>query len=437
MTHSSLRLRTSSVIFAGSPMVRLLSGDVGAGKSGIAMMAAAMVAESRHQVLVLAPDYASAEQRFLFAEPRLQAAGITTRMVDSPNGALRDAIKRGDVQVVFGTVELLSSGLDFRRLGLVVAMERDDWGRTSALARALRPPRPDLLVVTSTPIGVSVALSAYSDHDITVVRSAPVTVRVDVHRGTGREDAYAAAAERVAAGEQALVVFPMVRGQDAFDAREAGPILRALSSEAFPDARVALFHGAASREERLETYRNFLHRRIDVLVATTHVEDMPRVPGATTVVVEQADRVPRPRLKCICAFVNGTGESHAHLVVSPKAEERTLFELSELFSQSTGAAVADAEVDMEGVSALTADDAFPAGHWTWLDPHEDRQLMLDAREAAHLLLREDPGLKRTENTRLATLARERWAKVWPDGPPCPIPEGAGSQRRRRRRRRRR
>ncbi len=419
------------------PMLRVLSGDVGSGKGRVALMAAAMVAESRHQVMLLCPDQASAEQRYLFAEQTLRDAGVVAQLVDTPSSAVADAIKRGEIQVVVGTLELLEARLDFRRLGLVIATERDNWGYASQLIRQLRTPRPDALIVTSTPVGVPIALTAYPDHDLTVVSSPPIRAQVDVYGDEERRAAYAAAAARVAAGEQALVVFPMARGTDALDPSETVRVMRALSSDAFPGARVGIFHGSASREERLGTWWDFVHRRIDVLVATTHVEDAPPVPGASTVIVEQAERMSRGRLKRVCAFVRGQGAAHAHLVLGAQASSQAADELTALFKESSGTGVADSEIDLSGVTTLTVDDAFPTGDWRWLDAKSDRRILLEARDAAHRVLREDPGLRRPANQRIVALARECWSKVWPDGPACPLPEASPSAKRRRRRRRRR
>ena len=157
-----------------SPMRRLLTGEVGAGKGAVAMMAAAMVAEGRSQVLFLADDAAGAATRFLHTEPVLREGGLLSMLVPSPPTGSQRPVRRGEVHAVFGSLDLLEHDLEFRRLGLVIAVERDRWGRAGLLHRQLPHPRPDLLLVNSVPVGARLMLTAYADHEVSVL--------VDEHR---------------------------------------------------------------------------------------------------------------------------------------------------------------------------------------------------------------------------------------------------------------
>lgn len=165
-----------------NPMLRVLLGEVGAGKGLVALITAVTVADAKSQVLVVAPDRAVAEERFTFAEPLLREAGLVARRIDEGSKrSLRDAVGRGEVHVVFGTLDLLEQGVEFRRLGLVIAEEREHWGRASAAVRKLRSPRPHALIIPSMPVGAAVALTAYADHDVSLLGGGglrPVAVEI-------------------------------------------------------------------------------------------------------------------------------------------------------------------------------------------------------------------------------------------------------------------
>ncbi|MFT4626647.1 MAG: ATP-dependent DNA helicase RecG [Myxococcota bacterium] len=409
-----------------SPMLRVLAGEVGAGRGAVAVAAAAMVADSRHQVLVLCPNPANAEQRFLFAEARLRGTGLVARLADgAPTRGLKDALKRGEIQLVFGTPDLLHQGLECRRLGMIVAFEGQNQGSVSRLAHELRPPRPDVLIVSTAPLGASSLLTAYPDHDVTVLPAPTGETRVRVYPASERSRAYAEVAAAVDRGEQALVTFPLLRGQDALDGAEADRVAIALASDGFPGARIGVFHGDATPDERLHVYKDVVHRRLDVMVSTTYIEDAPSIPALTSVIVEQADRVSPARLRRIFGFVRAGARSTVHLVLSPNADAETRSRLDAL-----------ALAPMGPLARVPEEHHAPAPCWTWFEPERDLELLLSARQHVHAMLRDDPSLRAPARQRLAAAGRSRWAALWPDGPPCPIPELTPDRRRRRRRRRR-
>lgn len=431
-----------------TPMLRVLLGEVGAGKGLVALITAVTVADAKSQVLVVAPDRAVAEERFTMAEPLLREAGLVARRIDEDSKrSWRDAVGRGEVHIVFGTLDLLEQGIEFRRLGLVIAEEREHWGRASAALHRLRSPRPHALVIPSVPIGAAVALTAYADHDISVIGGGGLQpVEVEILTADERERAYAAAAEVVASGRQVVMLFPMVRGGDALTLREAHRVVQALRDDALSEARVALFHGAMSREERQKVYDDFLHRRSDVLVATTLVEDGPPVPDASLVVVEQADRVESTRLHRIRGFLSRSRHpARAVLVVGEMSEAGAADRLRRHFEPPDGHDLHETWLSTNGLGEGIVEEAPPIPQFAWADPIAHREWLWKARELAHELLRSD-GLRRGWGVELAKEARARFEDLWPaeegEGTawPCPIPDAQvpqGEKRRRRRRRRKR
>jgi ATP-dependent DNA helicase RecG len=432
-----------------TPMLRVLTGQAGAGKSLVAMLAAIAVAESKSQVMVLAPDPLSAELRFLFADPILREVGLVGRLVlGEPNRAQRDAIRRGEVHVVFGSLDLLDRELEFRRLGLVVAEERDAYGRAPARVAALRPPRPDLLVMVANPVPAAVLLSAYGDHDLSVVDELPHPVSCAIFPDSKREEAYKKAAEAVRAGAQAIVVFPMAkappkpeaegRGEpawaDVIEIRSAVQVVEALATEVFPRSRVALFHGSMSKEERQRVYDDFRHRRCDVLIATTPIEDGPPVTSAAVCVVEQADRMGLSRLLRLrghMAHAESGGE--LLLVTGQQPDAEGLERLEKIVAEKDGWAVAEWELGRRGLEPMLAREVPAAARLRWLDPAEDREILVWAREHALHMLHEDPSLRRGPHGDIARALRERWDDL--SSAPFPLADGGAPAPKRRRRRR--
>lgn len=409
-----------------APMLRLLTGEVGIGRGLVWTTAAVIVAENKSQVLVLAPDPVAAEMRYLFTEPLLRDLGLVGRLVESrPSAAQRDAIRRGEVHVVFGTTDLLDAELDYRRLGLVVSEEAGSWGSTARRVAKLRAPRPHTLVFTTTPVPASSLLTGYADHEISVLETWDRRdVACRLFQADERMAAYELAAERIRQGEQVYVLFPLVRGLDALDGREATRVQATLEERVFPGARVGLFHGAMSREERYRVYHDFRNHRFDVLVATTYVEDGPPVLDAVVAIVEQADRLGWDRAHRIRGHVTrGRQEAECYFILGDQPDTAGIERLERLIDGGAG-------IDELAEEPIEAD-------YRWLQPRHDRPLLLAAQRLALATLAEDAGLRSGANPDLARAARVLWPKLFDKPVPVPDPKPSGGGRRRRKRRRNR
>ncbi len=430
------------------PMRRVLTGDIGCGRNKVVMLATASVAEGKVQVLHLCADPVSAEQRFLFAAPLLKEGGLVARLVqDAPSKAMRDAISRGEVHVVFGTVDLIERDLSFRRLGLVVAEERGTYGTVGEWLAKRRPPRPHALFVPPIPVGAALTLTAFSDCDISCIEGSDIEeVQVSAVPASSREVVYERAREVVAQSRQVVVMFPMVKGEDALDLRAAVGVVRALEGDALKGCRVGLFHSKMPRDERLRAYSDFMRRRYDVLVATGPVEDAPEVPGVAMVVVEQADRVDALRLQRIRGILRrGRHAGEILLVCGGEDFEVSESRLAPMFSQRDGFALSDEGVAEVGIGTLVVDGSPAMPTLSWLKPHQDREWMWKARRLAQSLLRGDARLRKGWAVDVAGLVATKWSGFYDDEIPNPIsppsegeaPTAEGGDRKRRRRRRRR
>lgn len=428
------------------PMRRVITGEVGAGKGAISLMATAIVAEGRSQVLVLAHDEAGAHERFLHNEPALRESGLVARIVSSPpTGSQRDAIRRGEIHVVYGTVDLLAHQIEFRRLGLVVAAEREPWGQVGVHQMALPSPRPDLLVTTAVPVGPRILMTAYHDFDVSVlVNEARRPARISLCAATERSEAYTRLRDIVATGRQAVVVFPMMNDRDAVDVQGARRLVRALENDALQGLSVGLLHGALSGEERRRVHDNFLHRRLQVLVCTSRIEDGPAVPAVGVVVVEQAEAVDAWRLHRIIGFFSKSRlQAEAWLVAGDHASPESTARLRRLQQAPSGVALTETLAELSGVNKVVTEAGIPLPQLTWLDLDRDLDWVLHARREAKTILDGDPSLRRGNHAELAQELLSRWPRLWPGGetehwgPPQVRPAATLEGKRRRRRRRRR
>jgi ATP-dependent DNA helicase RecG len=405
-----------------SPMLRVLDGEVGAGKSLVALLAAVMVAEAKEQVLISAPTPGIAAARFLFMEPLLRELGLVARLfTDAPSRAQIDALRRGEVHVAFGTADMIDPKVTFRRLGLVVAEERGSFGSASTRVRALRSPRPDLLVLPAVPLTTAQLLGPFSDHDVSwMPRGSAPLCEVEILGAAERSSAYAALAQTVANRRQGLVVFPRVRDTDVLDERAAARVVAAMEQQAVPGARVQLLHGSLSREEAFRVFSDFRHHRFDVLVSTVSVQEGPVVPQVDLVVVEQADHMDAVELRRVRGYV--AREGARCLMVCGESPAPGAVQRLEQVRDHAG----------RQLSELFDGDQARCG---WLDSDRDHDVLLAARRFAHARLRADPGLRSADSAELARWLIWRWPALSEDA--CPVPEPLAPSRRPRRRRRRR
>jgi RecG-like helicase len=378
-------------------MTRLLQGDVGSGKAVVALLSAVMVASTRTQVLFLAPDHLAAEHRYMFAEPLLRSIGLVPQLIThTPTPGQLDALKRGQANMVFATHSLLESKLpQFNKLGLVVVEERSSFGVVSRDAFSHEKSSPDILVVTSVPIPSSLAFTIFADHDISVLSEGGGSIVSNVVAPADRDSVYVALGEAVKQGQQAYIVFPMRGGSDVIDREKARVLTSAMEQEAFPGAKVGLFHGSMTRDERTKVYEKFVHREIDVLVATTGIEDAPEIENASVMMVENADHYDLVRLYRLKGHVaTGGDDASVYFVLSKKPSAEGV-KLVEMVAKETDAfTLAERDRKVRGDKALLGEKASKLPDFNWADPALDRGVLIRARQVVNEILFEDPRLHR-------------------------------------------
>lgn len=407
---------------SGRPMLRLLQGDVGSGKTAVAFAAIRATVLGGAQAALMAPTELLAAQHLRTLTPWCEAAGLriallTGSMPKGQRASLLSLLGAGAIDVVVGTHALLVADVAFASLGLVVVDEQHRFGvEQRALLRA-KGERPHLLVMTATPIPRTLALTAYGELEVSVIDALPPGREPPVTRLlTGRPAlarTRATVAKAVARGAQAFVVCPLVEQSEVLDASHVEAAAAALR-ERMPEVPIGIVHGRMSPEDKDRVMEQFRDGTLRVLVATTVIEVGVDVPGARAIAIEHAERFGLAQLHQLRGRVGrGGGASLCliHTAHGPASESAQ--RLSVLTETSDGFAVAERDLALRGPGEIFGTRQAGVPRLRFLGFAGDGPSMLvRAREAAATLLAEDPPLAGHPRLRAAIEQRERDAPVY-------------------------
>lgn len=407
---------------SGRPMLRLLQGDVGSGKTAVAFAAIRAVITAGGQAALMAPTELLADQHLRTLAPWCEAAGIrvsllTGAMPKGQRSSLLALLAAGQIDLLVGTHALLVSDVHFAGLGLVVVDEQHRFGvEQRALLRA-KGERPHLLVMTATPIPRTLALTAYGELEVSLIDELPPGRQPPVTRLLAGRPALARAratlAKAVRRGAQAFVVCPLVEASEAIDASHveaSAAAVRAL----LPDVEVGVVHGRMPPEDKDAVMEAFRSGRSQVLVATTVIEVGVDVPAARAILVEHAERFGLAQLHQLRGRIGrggGTSLCLIHTAGGPKSESAQ--RLGVLTETADGFAVAERDLAQRGPGEIFGTRQAGVPRLRFLGFAGDGpRMLLEARAAAQALLDEDPELSAHPRLRYALEQREQDAPVY-------------------------
>jgi ATP-dependent DNA helicase RecG len=382
------------------PMNRLLQGDVGSGKTAVALYAALVAVANKRQAALLAPTELLAEQHHrnitdLLADAKVRHALWTGGGTRARRAQLRARAAAGELDLVVGTQALLQDDIQFMRLGLVIVDEQHRFGvRQRAILRG-KGESPHYLVMTATPIPRSLAMTVFGDLDVSTIDELPPgrsTVSTKLLLRRDHEHAWTFVRARIAAGEQAYVVYPRVEEKEDSNLKAATDEAARLADGAFADARVALLHGRMTSDEKEAVMRRFAAGEADVLVATTVVEVGIDVPNATVMVIQHADRYGLAQLHQLRGRV-GRGEKAGYCYLlsdSRDAEENQ--RLAVLASTTDGFRIAEEDLKLRGPGELLGTRQHGLPEFKVADLLRDGELLKAARKDAKEIVQRDPEL---------------------------------------------
>ena len=398
-------------------MNRMLQGDVGAGKTAVAVFAMLLAVEGGYQACMMAPTEILAEQHARSIASMLKPLGVEVSLLTGSLGAAerRDvlgSIASGTARVIVGTHALIQDAVAFDSLGMVVIDEQHRFGVKQRMALLEREgPTPDVLVMSATPIPRSLAMALYGDLDLSLLDEMPpgrTPVKTALRSPDRRPAVYDFVRSEIAAGHQAYIVYPLVDESEKVDLLSATREYERLSSEVFTEERVGLIHGQLAAGEKELVMRDFLAGDLDVLVATTVIEVGIDVPNASVMIIEHAERFGLSQLHQLRGRVGrGGAESHCILVAEPG--EDALERLTVFGDTTDGFEVARADLRIRGQGDLFGSQQHgrdPALRFADLLADED--LLVEAQQEARAIVASDPDLQREEHVQIRNHLHARY-----------------------------
>jgi len=367
----------------GTPMARLVQGDVGSGKTVVAALAMLMALESNHQVAFMAPTELLGEQHARTLSGFLGPAGLTVHQLAASLPAaeqrrVRKGLADGSVRLVVGTHALFQGSVTFQDLGLVVVDEQHRFGVTQRQALAEKGQAPHLLVMTATPIPRSLALTVYGDLDLSVIDELPPgrrPVRTHLRFEDSRPGVMDFLREEIAAGGRVFVVYPIIEVSDEI---EAAALIEHEGSirEALPGVGVGVLHGRLDRARREEAISSFRDGSVQVLLATTVVEVGVDVPEASLIIIESAQRFGLSQLHQLRGRVGrGRRQAWCVLMADEGLGEEARRRLEVVCSTNDGFEIAEADLEFRGPGELTGIRQWGPAGFRFANLFRDRELI--------------------------------------------------------------
>ncbi len=374
------------------PMNRLLQGDVGAGKTIVALLAALVAMENGLQVAFMAPTEILAEQHFFNISRLLQASRFRVGLLTgATSGAARRQelaeIEAGTIHLVVGTHALVEGDVHFKQLGLVVIDEQHRFGVLQRATLRAKGLHPDALVMTATPIPRTLALTVYGDLDVSVMRDPPpgrLPIKTLAKPESRRDEVYRFLRGQLDAGRQAYVIYPLVEESDKIDLKAATEMADHLAQEIFPTYRVGLLHGRMKQGGKERVMAAFLAAELQILVSTTVVEVGVDVPNASVMIVEHAERFGLSQLHQLRGRVGrDRHQSFCFLLYQAPLSDEARARLKAMTDTTDGFEIADRDLALRGPGDFFGTRQAGVPTFRLVDLIRDRALLEVAqREAA-------------------------------------------------------
>lgn len=404
------------------PMNRLLEGDVGSGKTLVAIISAIVTVKAGYQTALMAPTEILAEQHFDKIGRLLKGLGIKIGLITGSKSMVFNVNKKeeaeeisrakflakaaqGEINFIIGTHSLIAQKIAFKNLALVIVDEQHRFGvgqraalqnKAAKVKDGIKSANPHFLSMTATPIPRTLALTVYGDLDISILKEMPserLKIITKIVAPANRDKAYQFIRQEIKKARQAFVICPLIEESEALEAKSAIEEHRKLSVEIFPDLKIGLLHGRMKPDEKEKTMRDFLAKKIDILVTTSVVEVGIDVPNATVMMIEGADRFGLAQLYQFRGRVGrGSWQSYCLLFTDSPAKA-THKRLKAIVEAKNGFELAEKDLEIRGPGEFygVRQSGLPN---LVMAKFTDAELIKECREAAKRILKEDPDLKK-------------------------------------------
>ncbi|MBI5299037.1 MAG: ATP-dependent DNA helicase RecG [Deltaproteobacteria bacterium] len=399
------------------PMNRLLQGDVGSGKTVIALACSLQAIANGYQAVIMAPTEILAEQHFQTMSRFLQPLGIpcglaTGGIKGKERETLYQSCKNGEVPLVVGTHALIQQGLEFAKLGFIVIDEQHRFGVLQRQALHKKGKMPDVLVMTATPIPRTLALTAYGDLDVSVIDELPQGRKPIATRLYGekqREGMYQGMSQELKKNHQIFVVYPLIEESEKLDLKNATEMSQELKRLFEPDYKVALLHGRLPVQEKESIMADFKNQKVQILAATSVVEVGVDCPNATVMVVEHAERFGLSQLHQLRGRVGRSSfQSYCILMADYRRSEEAKKRLQVMVETHDGFRIAEEDLAIRGPGEFLGTRQAGLPEFRVANLAQDIDILSLARQGAFELIEKDPNLSLPEHQAFRAILRSRW-----------------------------
>lgn len=387
------------------PMNRLLQGDVGSGKTIVAVQAMVISVENGYQAALMAPTEILAEQharnikRWL-ASGHYRVELLIGSLKTKEKQAIHEALKSGEIDIIVGTHALIQEGVEFHKLGLAVIDEQHRFGVMQRAELRRRGINPDVLVVTATPIPRSLAMTVYGDLEVSIIDELPpgrTPVKTFVRGDDRRDKIYEFIHEQLKTGRQAYVVYPIIEESEKLDLRNATEMYENLQQKIFPEFKIGLLHGKMKAAEKEEIMKTFTANETQVLVATTVIEVGVDVPNASAMLIEHAERFGLSQLHQLRGRVGrGAAESYCILLAQFSKTKEAQERLKIMEQTTDGFKIAEKDLEIRGPGEVMGTRQSGLPEFRIANIVRDQKILEMARLEASYMLEERRNTRETD-----------------------------------------
>ncbi|MCF8266066.1 MAG: ATP-dependent DNA helicase RecG [Melioribacteraceae bacterium] len=416
------------------PMNRLLQGDVGSGKTIVSLIAAKIVIDSGYQVVLMAPTEILAHQHYLsiskfFADLNINIGLVLGGQKKKERIDILEKIGSGKTQLIIGTHALFEEQVEFNNLGLIIIDEQHRFGVDQRSRLIQKGVRPDVLIMSATPIPRTLTMSVYGDLDVSIIKDMPLD-RKQIITTARTEKAlpkiYEFIRDKSLDGYQSFIVYPLVEESDKLELKAAETYYHKLKDTELQGLRVGLIHGKMKWNEKEEIMLKFAQHEYDVLISTTVIEVGIDVPNANIIVINDAFRFGLSQLHQLRGRV-GRGEQQAYCVlignennirkmkIDLSGMSRTQIELNRsririnaMMNTSDGFELSEIDLKLRGPGDLFGTQQSGLPRFNFADLTEDFEILVNAKEAAFSIIETDPKLKNDENVIIREIVRNNF-----------------------------
>jgi ATP-dependent DNA helicase RecG len=413
-------------------MNRLLQGDVGSGKTLVALITSLIAVDNGFQVAIMAPTEILAFQHYNYFTNLLKDLPITIGLLTSstPNSIRKKyskMIESGELNILIGTHALIEDNVQFQNLGYVIIDEQHRFGVVQRAKLKMKGRNPHLLVMTATPIPRTLALTIYSDLDVSVIKTMPKNrkpIKTHIITPDKRPSLYEFIRKEITKGNQAYIIYPLIEESEKMDLEDLISNFKRLKEEVFPDLKVEMIHGRLPADEKEEIMTRFNSGDVQILVATSVIEVGIDNPNATIMVIEEAQRFGLSQLHQLRGRV-GRSDKQSYCILVSKIEvdegrSRSLFDLNNqtgiarerlkaMKKYSDGFKIAEIDFKLRGPGDIFGTKQSGVPEFKFVDIFADQELIEQVRDFTFKLVEDDPDLSKPEHSIIKEVIKRKYS----------------------------